>query len=230
MSDVVIPSSVKVISFDLDDTLWSGHAVILQAEQAMLKWMQDNTPNVLANLSQLQLRDKKIQFIKSNPHLTNKISFARQQFLQQLFSEFGYSHAEQLSADCFDAFYTARQNVILFDDVLTTLDELKSHYQLIAITNGNADIEKTGLGHAFDFCLQAESFERPKPHADIFEHALERLGCDASVVLHVGDHPVHDMLGAHEMGMKTAWLKDGSREWQQDFAPHLTIRHIRELT
>jgi FMN phosphatase YigB (HAD superfamily) len=38
------------------------------------------------------------------------------------------------------------------------------------------------------------------------------------------------MLGAHEMGMKTAWLKDGSREWQQDFAPHLTIRHIRELT
>lgn len=230
MPDITIPQSVKIISFDLDDTLWSGNQVIAHAENTMLAWMQANTPEVLASLSQLQLRDKKIQFIQANPHLNNKISLARQQFLQQLFSEFGYDQTAQLSKDCFAAFYDARQQVVLFDDVLATLDTLKKHYQLIAITNGNADIDKTGLGHVFEFCLQAEAFDRPKPYPEIFHHALERLSCDADKVLHVGDHPVHDMKGAYEMGMKIAWLKDGSREWQQDFEPHLTIEHIRELS
>lgn len=229
MSDIAIPQSVKIISFDLDDTLWSGNQVIRHAEQAMLDWMQRNTPQVLSNLSQLQLRDKKNQFIKSNPHLGNKISLARQQFLQALFQEFGYHNSQQLAQACFDAFYEARQNVVLFDDVLETLSALKKVYQLIAITNGNADIHKTGLGHLFEFCLQAESFVRPKPHSDIFHHALERLDCSAQQVLHVGDHPVHDMQGAFDVGMKTVWLQDGTRAWDQVFEPDLIIQHIREL-
>lgn len=229
MPDILIPQGVKVISFDLDDTLWSGHQVILHAEQAMLDWMIENTPQVLSQLSQTQLRDKKFQFIKSNPHLSNKISLARQQFLQTLFQEFGYQQAQQLAQACFDAFYEARQNVVIFDGALEALAALKKEYQLIAITNGNADIHKTGLGHIFDFCLQAESFVRPKPHPDIFHHALERLDCPAQQVLHVGDHPVHDMQGAFEVGMKTVWLQDGTRSWDQDFQPDLIIKHIREL-
>ena len=229
MSDILIPQGVKVISFDLDDTLWSGHQVILHAEQAMLDWMQANTPLVLSQLSQTQLRDKKIQFIKSHPHLSNKISLARQQFLHVLFAEFGYEQTQQLAQKCFNVFYEARQNVVLFDDVDATLNELKKNYQLIAITNGNADIHKTGLGHIFDFCLQAELFDQPKPHPEIFNHALARLGCSAEQVLHVGDHPVHDMQGAYDVGMKTVWLQDGTRPWAQTFDPDLIIRHIREL-
>ena len=229
MADILIPKGVKVISFDLDDTLWNGHQVILHAEQAMLDWMTANTPQVLSQLSQTQLRDKKFQFIKSQPYLRNKISLARQQFLQALFQEFGYQQAQQLAQACFDAFYEARQNVVLFDDVLETLSALKKEYQLIAITNGNADIHKTGLGHIFDFCLQAESFSRPKPHPDIFCHALERIGCSAEQVLHVGDHPVHDMQGAFDVGMRTCWLDDGKRQWDQDFEPDFVIESISGL-
>lgn len=229
MSKLLIPSDVKVISFDLDDTLWDGMQVIEYAEKVMLNWMQQHTPKVLETLSQQALRDKKIQFIRANPHLVNKISDARRLFLQQLFSEFDYVSAEQLAQACFTEFYEARQQVTLFDHVLDTLDALKQDYRLIAITNGNADIAKTGLSHAFEFCLQAENFDRPKPHADIFEHALERTGVGADQVLHVGDHPVQDMQGAYEVGMKTAWLNDGTRQWQQTFKPHLIIEHVKDL-
>lgn len=229
MSESSIPSGIKLISFDLDDTLWNGTEVILHAENTMLNWMQIHTPKVLEALSQQALRDKKIQFIRANPHLVNKISDARRLFLQQLFSEFNYPSAEQLAQACFTEFYDARQQVTLFEDVLDTLEGLKQDYRLIAITNGNADIEKTGLSHAFEFCLQAENFDRPKPHADIFEHALERTGVDADQVLHVGDHPVQDMQGAYDVGMKTAWLNDGTRQWQQTFKPHLTIKHVKDL-
>lgn len=229
MQDVVIPSNINVISFDLDDTLWDGTQVILHAEQAMLAWMQDHTPRVFQNFSASQLRDKKIQFIKSHPHLAYKVSAAREQFLFSLFSELNYDNALKLAQACFHAFYEARQQVVLFDDVLDVLANLKQHYRLIAITNGNADIHKTGLGDMFEFCLQGEDFTQPKPHAEIFLHALGRLNSEAGAVLHVGDHPVQDMQGAYEVGIQTCWLDDGSRQWEQDFNAHFTLPHVRYL-
>ncbi|NVK36521.1 MAG: HAD family hydrolase [Gammaproteobacteria bacterium] len=226
---VSIADSVKVISFDLDDTLWSGPQVILHAEQVMLNWMQQHTPKVLNALDQNQLRQRKIEFIKSNPQFAHKVSAAREHFLQSLFHEFEYPQAKALAQQCFAAFYQARQQVELFEAVLPTLETLKQKYRLIAITNGNADIALTGLDHVFEFCLQGEEFDKPKPHPQIFEHALSRLDVSAHEVLHVGDHPVQDMLGAHEAGLQTCWLDDGSREWQQSFTPHAVITHVREL-
>ncbi|GAA6134542.1 HAD family hydrolase [Oceaniserpentilla sp. 4NH20-0058] len=229
MIQKIMPKGIKVISFDLDDTLWSGPQVIRHAEAVMQNWMAEHTPRVLSQFNGEQFLEKKIQFIKQNPQLKNKISLSRQVFLQQLFSELGYKNAETLSQDCFHAFYHARQNVTLFDDVLSTLDALKQNYRLISITNGNADVQLTPLANAFELSLVAEHFERPKPHDDIFLHALEQLKCEPHEVLHVGDHPVHDVQGAHEIGMKTCWLNDGSRQWTLPFDAHLTISHVREL-
>ena len=222
-------SRIQVLSFDLDDTLWDGSAVILHAEQAMLNWMQQHTPDILNTYSKEQLREHKFQFIKRNPQLMNRISEARQAYLSELFSQFKYADHQQKAADCFQTFYNARQQVTLFDGVTEALEKLKQHYRLIAITNGNADIALTGLADYFEFSLNAEDFEQPKPHSDIFHAALKQANITASECLHVGDHPEHDMLGAHKMGMATCWLKDGKRQWNQDFSAHLDIAHVSEL-
>lgn len=222
-------SHIRVLSFDLDDTLWDGHAVIIQAEKAMHDWMAQHTPKVFAAFSKETLRDHKFQFIKRNPHLINKISVARQAYLSELFSQLQYHDHQQKSEDCFQAFYKARQQVSLFDGIPEALSALKQHYQLIAITNGNADIQLTGLSDYFEFSLNAEDFEKPKPHGAIFKQALQQIGVSPEQCLHIGDHPEHDMLGAYDMGMKTCWLKDGTREWNQDFTAHLEIAHISDL-
>ena len=223
------PSAIKVLSFDLDDTLWNGNTVILHAEQAMLTWMQENTPEVFKAFNKEQLREHKFAFIKKNPHLLNRISDARQAYLSELFSQLNYSDHIQKAEQCFKAFYMARQNVILFDGVVDVLLKLKQHYRLIAITNGNADIHLTGLGDYFDFALNAEDFDKPKPHSDIFHAALAQANIKPHECLHIGDHPIHDMLGAHEVGMRTCWLKDGSREWNQSFTAQIEISHVDEL-
>jgi len=220
---------IKVISFDLDDTLWDGTAVLIHAEKTMTSWMAKHTPKIFQQLSSDQLRQRKINFIKNNPHLRYQVSQARVQFLANLFTEFDYSNAKELANECFDVFYVARQQVTLFDDVIKVLSELKKHYKLIAITNGNANIGAVGLDDYFDFCLNAESFELPKPHSEIFDTALLQAGVSSEQCLHVGDHPVHDMQGANEVGMLTCWLEDGRHDWQLPFRADLTIRHIREI-
>lgn len=219
---------IQVISFDLDDTLWNGTQVLIKAEKAMLAWMQANTPKA-AELSREVLRDKKIQFVKANPHLKYQVSGVRQKFLHSLFDECGYAESEALSHECFDAFYQMRQQVELFEDVEQVLTDLQKAYRLISLTNGNADITLVGLKPFFELSLNGEDFTKPKPDPDMFLHALDKTQVKPEQVLHVGDHPNHDMLGAYKVGMKTCWLQDGTREWDQDFQPDLTIRHIREL-
>ena len=222
-------SKIKVISFDLDDTLWNGTEVIIKAEQAAEQWIATHAKEVAQSLSQKDMRNRKIHFIKNNPHLLNQISQARQLFLEHLFSEFNYENPKKMAQDCFSEFYNARQQVRLFEGVTDALAKLKEHVRLIAITNGNANIELVGLKDHFEFCLNAEDYVKPKPHADIFIDALEKTQIKAHECLHVGDHPVHDMLGAFDVGMATCWLEDGSRQWQQEFTPNLTISNVKEL-
>ena len=219
---------VSVISFDLDDTLWNGTEVLIKAEKAMMSWMQSHTPKVMT-LSREEMRAKKIQFVKSNPHLRYQVSGVRQKFLHTLFEEFNYSSAESLSHECFDVFFQARQNVIFFEDVETVLKTLQNDFNLISLTNGNADIELVGLKPYFELSLNAEDFSKPKPDSEMFLHALEKLDINPESILHVGDHPNHDMFGAHNVGMRTCLLKDGTRVWDQEFIPDITIEHIREL-
>lgn len=220
---------VKVISFDLDDTLWDGTEVILKAEQAMMHWISVHAPNVLLQFDSEDLRAAKINFAKQHPELIHKTSQLRERFLEYLFAQCDIEHPEQAAYDCFQHFFHVRQQVRLFDSVPNTLKRLQQDYQLIAITNGNACTKTIGLDDYLSLSLNAEDFDAPKPDAVIFEHALRQLKIDAHECLHVGDHPYHDMQGAHEVGMRTAWLKDGTREWPHDFQPDLTIADVVEL-
>ncbi len=48
-----------------------------------------------------------------------------------------------------------------------------------------------------------------KPHAPIFEMALERLGCAAAEAVMVGDGLTTDIAGGRAAGMATVWLDPG---------------------
>jgi HAD superfamily hydrolase (TIGR01549 family) len=223
------PANIQILSFDLDDTLWNGSQVLIKAEKAMHQWMLANTPKVFEQFSKQALHDHKLAFIKNKPQFKNKISDARTAYLSDLFSQLNYQDYEIKSKQCFDVFYHARQQVELFEGVTQALQKLKDKYRLVAITNGNADIKLTGLNEYFEFCLNAEDFTQAKPHSEIFQAALTQLQLPANQVLHIGDHPNHDMWGAYQVEMKTCWLKDGTRQWDQPFQPDLQIGHVADL-
>lgn len=90
--------------------------------------------------------------------------------------------------------------------------------KLAVATNGNdfqlEKLKKSGLYDLFDHVVFSDQVPRPKPHPDIFEEILARLGSDAKddTVWMVGDGPVPDMLGAHLAGISTAWCSNG-RQW-----------------
>jgi FMN hydrolase / 5-amino-6-(5-phospho-D-ribitylamino)uracil phosphatase len=222
-------NNIRLITFDLDDTLWNGTDVILQAEQAMQDWLSEYAPAVLSCYSRDELRALKFAFARENPQILHKVSAVRRLFLQHVFTQLNYPNAAHMAEECFQAFYAARQRVVLFPGVEKLLADLSRRYRLAAITNGNADLSRIGLADYFEFSLSAEDYAAPKPAPDLFLAAIQRSQLRPAQILHVGDHPEHDIRGAQKLGFKTCWLNDGRRPMAADINPDFEIQQIAHL-
>lgn len=60
-----------------------------------------------------------------------------------------------------------------------------------------------GLEDAMDVVIGADDVERPKPHREPIDRAVERLGADPASTVYVGDS-VHDMHSGRSAGVRTA--------------------------
>lgn len=58
-----------------------------------------------------------------------------------------------------------------------------------------------------------------KPSGRIFMHALEKANCKPSDAVHIGDHPVYDLEGARNAGMR-AVIIDRNRLHQGESVIH----------
>ncbi len=117
-------------------------------------------------------------------------------------------------------------------DVLETLQTLGMSLGLI--TNGTIRVQEQkldvlGLRPYFRTIVISEAVGVKKPHAAIFQHALDGLGVSAEQAWFVGDHPENDMIGASQAGLRTVWLQ-GSHAWPASHpVPHHQIGSLREL-
>jgi FMN hydrolase / 5-amino-6-(5-phospho-D-ribitylamino)uracil phosphatase len=202
---------IRAITFDLDDTLWPIAPAMLNAEQRLHDWLHSNCPQSAAAFSIEAMRDLRNRVAAANPHLAHDFSAQRRLSLQEALLPHGY--AEHHVEGAFSAFYAARNEVECYVDSLPALERLAARYPLAAITNGNADLHAIGLDHFFQFSLRAAEFGAAKPGVEIFHAACARLGVSPAEVLHVGDDPELDVVGAHHAGLRCAWLNRTPASW-----------------
>jgi putative hydrolase of the HAD superfamily len=104
------------------------------------------------------------------------------------------------------------------------------------VTNGDQvqhqKAEATGFDQIAPFVLASRLFGVDKPAPEVFMEAVRLLdvdGIQTEEILFVGDNPYTDILGAHGVGMKTAWLRMG-REYPDDApTPDFIVDHVDEL-
>ena len=223
---------IKLITFDLDNTLWHTDPVIIRAEKVQWQWIVKLCPIANSVFTPASLQQLKLQTAKENPELRHKLSFLRFEFLFQLFIQCNIEtkQARVFAEQVFAEFLQARNQVELFPGALTLLETLQQDYQVIALSNGNSDLTKIGLDHLFKAHYHAENVERPKPHADMFLAALEHAQVTANESLHIGDHPEQDIEAARQLGFKTVWANVLTQEWPNSFeqADH-EITHLDQI-
>jgi FMN hydrolase / 5-amino-6-(5-phospho-D-ribitylamino)uracil phosphatase len=217
-----------VLSFDLDDTLWPVGPVIAAAERELLSWLRERHPEIVSGHDLGSLRALRDGVAQRFPERSHDLTFLRHRALKDLFGAAG--HAESLADAALEVFFSARNRVEFYDDVRPALSRLRARYRLFAISNGNADLHRCGIGDLFAGHVTAIAAGAAKPDARIYAALLAMAGVEAAQVLHIGDDPLADVIGATRAGMQAVWLNRDGREWPNAFAaPPRTIVTLAEI-
>jgi len=220
--------SIKVLSFDLDDTLWPCSPTIINAEKLLYQWLSMQVPAITERYDFQQLRNKRRALLERCPELSHNLTWLRMVSFEELAEELGLSSEWMESA--FKVFYEARQVVTLFEDVKPVLDELSKKYRLVSLTNGNADTVKTGVDHWFDYSLNSETVGKLKSEPDIYRQVQQVMNIEAHHMIHIGDDPINDVLGAQSAGVFSVWLNRQKESWALDSGkPDAVIHSLSEL-
>lgn len=221
---------LRLITFDLDDTLWPVGPVIMRAEHRMRDFLDAHAPIVNQRFDRDGMTALRDRVLKQHPQLVHDISTLRRLILKAALEACHYPDVETLAEQAFAAFLDARHDVEYFEDALDTLAYLSRHYTLGALSNGNADIARLGLDQYFSFHLSAESVGRRKPEPEMFERALQEAGVGPDAAVHVGDHVDDDIRGAANVGMSTIWVNRPGLIWSEaDVTPTWEIQTLTEL-
>lgn len=220
---------IRAITLDLDDTLWPIWPTIARAEAVLLQWLGERAPATAGLFASTEaLRAIRNDMVQLRPDLQHDLSAMRRESIRLALTRAGDS--PHLADEAFDVFFAERQRVELFDDAHDTLAFLAARYPVVAVSNGNADVHRVGIGRYFRASISATVFGVPKPDARIFHAAAEAVCVAPEDVLHVGDDATLDALGAMDAGMQAVWLNVAGHPWPHGAAaPHATVRSLSAL-
>ena len=225
---MIHPATIRAITLDLDDTLWPIGPTMVLAEAALHQYLREHAPATAVLCYQhgglARLRQQLLLEWHDRLH---DLSGMRRETLRRALLEAGEN--PDLAVPAFELFFEARQQVDLYEDSLEALSYLSSRFPVVALSNGNADVNRVGLGQHFHDAVSAQAFGVSKPDPRIFHEAAARAGVTAAEVLHIGDDAHLDVHGARAVGMQCAWINRHEQTWPEGSEPPPTFTSLRDL-
>ena len=214
-------SSIQLITFDLDDTFWDIKSTIINAEMNSRKWSEDRIGEKIEWGTFEDFMKIRNELVKEDTSLEYDLGMLRKKTIAHHTKKF-FKDANDLNEfieDAYIFFLEERHKVTFYDDVVSVLEQLSAEYKLGVLTNGNADVNKLGIGHLFDFSISSMDVKSNKPDKAHFVKARDLSQIDFKNTLHVGDHQVNDILGARKLGINTMWFNLKNLDWEIDENP-----------
>jgi HAD superfamily hydrolase (TIGR01549 family) len=244
-------TTIKAISFDLDDTLYNNRPVMLAIEKKMLNYFTEKFTTLLPELvSEPKLsfnrrfwapyRQQAIQTYQDISHDVVRLRFETYRLGLQAHN-LSLDEATTEAQAGLDYFISLRSDFTVPKASHELLASLSKVFPLVAISNGNVDTKALGIGHYFQHIYHAgfqtgsgnnesEYLLRQKPAADMFTLVCEQLAIPAEQLLHVGDCGVADIYGALNAGCQTAWLPQYGIGKKLRQIPHIELAQISDLS
>lgn len=221
----------RVLTVDLDDTLYDNGPVIDNAEEYI------RTRIGVEYLGGRRLDDDvyacvRREMLDACPALEYDVSMLRYFIFKELLERSGRKpdEAGTLAHELMHDFIRVRSRINVPRETLDVLHELKKHYPIIGLTNGNSSPKLAGYDECFDDIIWATVNMPFKPRPEMFLSAAIFADADISEVCHIGDNESTDVAGAINAGAmcvrQTQYHLD---EKELKILPHVSISHISEL-
>jgi putative hydrolase of the HAD superfamily len=137
-----------------------------------------------------------------------------------------------------EAFHEHRPRALrLYAGAHEVLAQLKATCHVGIVTDGHVGmqrmkVEALGVADQVHTIVYSAALSRRKPDPDVFHHALHEAGVAPETAAFVGDHPVCDVVGARQVGMRAIRMLAGEFQRLPDhpgMPPHGRVRTLREL-
>ena len=220
---------ILALTLDLDDTLWPVMPALERADHNLDQYLREHYPHVARTWPIAAMRALRASVAVERTDLAHDFTAQRYLTMEKAFAACGITEAPLDTL--WEIYASARNNVELYPEALTALERLRSNRPLASLTNGNADLERMGLRGHFVHHICARDVGAAKPDARIFTAAAEQLGVPPEAILHIGDDPEMDVVGARDAGLRTAWINRAGHPWPGALgaAPDLDLRDLQAL-
>jgi putative hydrolase of the HAD superfamily len=199
----------KNLILDLDNTLYAYDP---PHKLAMSKVLESFSTKF--KISQEQA-EQSFDRARRNTHLelpARAASHNRLLYFQKML-EYNGLNSMHFALDLYKLYWdTFLANMSLFENVLPFLESHRLNKGKVCIlTDLTAHIQyrkiqKLGLANYVDFLVTSEEAGVEKPHPYMFTKALQKLQCDASEALKIGDNWIKDIIGASALGIQCIWI------------------------
>ena len=193
---------VRAVTFDADDTLWDFTTVAGEASKVVVDRLRERHPHEV-DVDDLVATHRGV--VAESPPGSSHVENRRQAIRRFVTEQVGDDTA--LADELIEVYFEHRHRAVrLFDDVVPMLDALGSDLTLGVVTNGNTRWRESPIAERFSFWLAADQIGVRKPDPRVFRMAAAAAGCHPRDLVHVGDEPDPDVLGARRAGARGVWL------------------------
>ncbi|TQV72004.1 HAD-IA family hydrolase [Aliikangiella marina] len=192
-------STIKLISFDLDDALYDNKPVLFEAERLCNQFLADefNRQNREFDLQNFyEIRHRLME--STDPSMENMTQM-RQVAITEICQDLEDSGS--VAAKALEIFLTARSNAAVPAKIHTMMERLAKQFTLVSVTNGNCDPNKLSIGQFFSKNYSPVEGFRAKPQPEMLLKVLDDFSLERSQVLHIGDSLDKDGLAAKNAGV-----------------------------
>ena len=201
---------VKVVLFDLDDTLFRhAEAVAAGVEAHIAAYKLPPRDDALATWMRLEE-------LHYHRYLRGEISFIDQRVARMTDFAAGFDITLETPLDWYDAYLEHYQAAwTAHSDVSECLDALEPA-RFGIITNGELSfqlpkLEAVGLAPRMEHVIASDQFGVAKPDPRIFVHACDVFGVAPAEAAYVGDRFTTDAMGAAGAGLTGVWVDRAGR-------------------
>jgi len=211
MNMVTCLQAVRVIVFDLDDTLFPEHQYVQSGFRAVSAY----------------LREKEMVEQDVFPAMWSKfISGEHSLVFNSALEEYGIVPHKNLIDELVMMYRTHRPEISLYPDAHTALAYFHGRKLLALLSDGylqtqTAKLAALGIEHYFSAIVLTDQLGRNcwKPSPAGFEEIIQTLGGDPTEYVYIGDNPNKDFAAPRQLGWQSVRVRRPHGVYTEDIAP-----------
>lgn len=217
-------ADVKAVFFDLDNTL-------IDRDNAFAKALPDWLARNVHDLSSDQYSEHIYRIIMEDKS-GHEDRYAFCCWLRERYAIYCYTEEEIMQ----DLSAGILKYIQPDESLLNFLSVLGKQYYLGVISNGSSRIQRAKMLQAGlinvisnDFIYIEGEIRCAKPDLAVFQRVLNDVRMKADRILFIGDHPLNDIAGASNAGMRTCWIRNHQRIAALTVQPDYILNTIQDL-